>query len=369
MKKFIYKIYQNDGTYIGTLPVRLPTVPDRTQILPVNLPSITSEINNGQGSLTIETNQKFDDFGEGGIIDHNNIVKLYVWDSMNHTTPVLIYTGIILTYIPFISGGNEGVKIQCVGRSHELSTGYYTSGGNYDFNKNQKASAIFQDIITNFQAVYAASDIAYTGASVEDSTTVLNLDFSKKKWKEAIDEVLKIAPAGWWWSIEPDGTANFKSKPSFATHTFNLRKNCEKIEVNKSMESVINNVIVSSSAPATPHTASDATSISAYGDRRKYITDTQIQDNTTAQARADKEVADNKDIKRRTTITINSTYDIESIKVGETCKILNYDDSGSLLDSNMRIVRIQYNGMTAQLTLEDNFQDLNKNLKNFILNN
>lgn len=364
-KKFIYKIYQNDGTYIGTLPVRLPLIPDRSQILPLNIPRITSAINKGQGQLTINTNQRFDDFDEGNLIDHNNILKMYVWDDVNHQTPVLIYTGIILTYNPFIDEGREGVTIECVGRSSELNTDFYTSGGNYEFNKNLKASAIFQDIVDNFRLIYSDTDINYTGGSVEDSVTVLDKDFSKIKWRSAIDEVLELAPTGWWWSIESGGVANFKSKPGSATHIFNLKKHCDSVRVNKSMENVINKVIVGSSAPGSPHTANNVASQSAYGIRSKYVTDTKIKDNVTAQQRADSEVANNKDIKRRTTIRININYDLESIKVGDTCKILNFDNSGSLLASNMQIVRIDYNGFFSNLVLEENFQSLEKNLTKF----
>lgn len=353
MKKFIYKFYQNDGTYISTLPVRLPVVPDRSQVLPMGTPRIVNEINSGSGQITIDTNQAFDDF-DSSIIACNNVIKLYVFDDVNHTTPILMYTGIISKVIPFYSEGKEGVKINCLGRSSELNTDYYTSGGSYEFNKAGKASAIFQDIITNFRNVYTNTDINYTGGSVEDSLVTLDIDFSKKKWKGAIDDILKLAPTGWWWSIEADGTANFKSKPSTATHTFNIQREVQEIQTPIDMEVVINKVILESSAPATPHTVSDTTSITANGTRTAYITDTNIKDNASAEARVNAELANKKDRKYTATVTINSLYDIESIKVGDTCKFVNYKTTGGLsLGTNMQIVRVEYDGMTAKLTLED----------------
>ncbi len=364
-KKFLYEIFENDGTFIGILPVRLPVKPNRSQVLPLNLPQIVNEINSGQGQLNIQTNQKFDSFDEGGLIAHNNIVKMYTWDDVNHLTPILMYTGIMLTYVPWIEGGKEGVIIQCVGRSSELSADYYTSGGNFSFNKNLKASDIFEDIIDNFRLSYPDSDINYTGPSVEDSVTVLDIDFAQKKHKKAIEKIMENSPPGFWWSIESDGTANYKSKPSSATHTFNLKKHLGRTEVNKSMENVINKVIVESSAPGSPHTADDAPSQSAYGIRSIYITDTSLKTNATAQARADAELDNNKDIKRRTSLRVNSLYDIETIKVGDTCQVINYDNSGSLLDTNMQIVKVKYDGFFAVLTLEQNFLSLEKQLNTF----
>lgn len=430
-KKFIYKIYTNSGTFLRILPIRLPTFPSVDDELVLNTPRITSSINQGQGQLMINFDAKFDDFDEGNSIALDNIVELYLYDE-NHKDGLLLYTGVMVTYEPFIESTLEGVRIICVGRSSELNTDFFKSGVSFTVSINDKASEMFKDVIDHFRTIYTNTSINYLTASetgntvsgskevssvtnitnlrigmnvsgtgisantniisidedsstftmdqaatatgstvaltfttINDSATTLDNDFAKKKWLQAVKDSHALAPGEWWWRIDPDGTALLKPMPAASTHTFNMGVNVDKITVNKSMESVINRVTVESSAPASPHQSDDAVSQAAYGIRSKYITDTGIQDNTTAQERADSEVASLKDLKRRVTIIINTQYDIETIRPGDTCRIWGEKVGSDVLIDNMQIVKVQYDGTRATLILEEDFLNLPKQLRSF----
>lgn len=367
-KQYEFVITQADGTFVTRLPARPPLVPPSDRKTVRNFrPRIVSEINQGQGQLNIDLDALFDDFGEGSDISHGYLLKLYLYDE-NHPAPtgILIYSGIITTYEPRIEGNIETLKLMPIGIVSELNNSYFKVGGNRTFNINKKASEIFQDIITHFKTVYTDSDIAYTGGSVEDSGTVLDIDFANVKWLDAIKTAQKSAPTGWWWRVDPDGTAHFKSKPSTATHTFEMQRHVERIVVNKTIDSVKNDIILESSAPSTPHTASDATSISSYGTRTLIISDSNIQDDTTAAARVAKELADRKDPKRRVAVTINEQYDLESIKPGDTCKIIGEKIGSSLLNSNMQIVRVDYSQDMVTITLEEDQHSIIDQLQQII---
>jgi len=100
--------------------------------------------------------------------------------------------------------------------------------------------------------------------------------------------------------------------------------------------------------------ATDATSIAAYGKREKYIDrTTDTSDSTTALQIATKEVEDNKDEKIEATIILNNQYDIESVRPGQTCKIMNYKKGAELFSENMLIVSTRYkNGDSLEINLE-----------------
>ena len=367
-KKFVYKIYDPSGTFIRTLPVRLPVQPSVDDELVLNAPKLTRMINGGVGELEVNLDTKFDDFDEGNSIDNGNILKLYLVNEQNPKGKIL-FNGVIQSYRPYLTSTIQGIKIIALSRVTELQQDFYSSGGNRIFQKSSiKASDLFKDIIDNFRTVYTNTDINYTGSSVEDSGVNITYDFDYDKHIDAIDAALDVAPSGWWWRIDPDGTAIFKSKPSTSTHRIIAGQGAylDQVELDKSMEAIINNLYLKWSGGTQQY--QDATSQSNYGVRSKFIDkSSEITDTGTRDEFGNSFISDNKDIKYRVAgpVVVNNSFeDIEDILPGDTVNILGFKVGSSPFVTNIQVVKTVYDGTTVQLTLEDDFLNFANQIKN-----
>lgn len=343
-KKFTVKIYQNDGvTFIRSLK------PSEVK----GVPSFTSQINGGFGQCVLDLNLPFDDFGEGTDIDFMYIVKIYATDEDN-TLGRLIYSGFISSYKPYIDGAKQGVKVTLLGLVSLLAFAYYKSGASFTVaHVGVDPSAIMKAIIDHFNTVYSGSLLGYdSGGTTVDSVGVnVTYTFSEDKWLDALQNAFGTVGAGWFWHVDKQGQLYLKQKPVTATHKFTIGKDIEIIEVDKSAEQVKNKVRVKYGASTADD--DDATSIARFGTRESIVTDDRIQNGTTATQRAAQEVDDNKVEKIKAKITLNTNYDLESIKVGDTCQILNLSKDQSTFNNNMLIVSVAYNFDKVTVELEE----------------
>lgn len=346
-KKFQVKVYSADSTTF------IETINNNEICSDI---AFTSKINSGYGQLKIRVNRKFDDFDEGVAIKSNNIVRVLEYDTLN-PDPRLIYCGIITNYKPYSSSdGDSGVDINVLGIVSMLTFSLFKIGTNFDVTKTSKDPAvIMQEIIDHFNSVYAG--LIFCGGNVDLVGSNVSKTFSRKTWMQANEETLKLVGEDWFWKIEVPESKNdivgelyFKQKPSTATHTFTFGKDLDNVSSIKSSEEVINSVtLVYDGGTAV---ASDATSIATYGLREKIYEDKSIVELSTAQKYVDQVIAQNKDLKIKTTLKINQNYNLETIKVGETCKILNIKDTQKTFTDNMQIYSVQYSPEVVTLELE-----------------
>lgn len=344
-KRFTIKVYAPDGTTLRkTLDPRLLR----------GTPSFTSRINGGFGECRIELHLPFDDFDEGTVVDFMNIVKIYESDAQN-TSGRLIYTGFVSAYQPFVKGSDQGVTIVLLGLVSLLALAYYKNGASFTVTHSAvDPSAIMKLIIDHFATVNTKGLIGYNGSgtTVDLTGTTVSYTFTDQKWLDALTAIAKTAPAGWWWSIDATGQLYFKNKPASATHTFTIGKDIDELIVDKSSEGIVNATQVRYSGGGTSD-ASDGTSITNFERRESIIDDQRITIAGTAAARAAAEIANFKDEKVKATLVVNSQYDIETIKVGDTCKIRNLSTASTTFTDNMQIVSVRYEWDRVTLELED----------------
>lgn len=346
-KDYLVKIYDNTGATIQ-------------KVLPVDTvrgePTFKETMNKGLGELKIDLAVPWDDFDEGGYVDFLNVVEVYAHDS-NNPTGRRIYKGFISQYMPYIRNkSDQGVQLTALGLWSYLVRSYYKSGGNFTFNKTDDPSAIAKDIIDHFNTVYSGTLITYAGGNVDTTGTTANIDFTDMKWSKALERALSVCPDGWWMKVDEDGELWLKDKPASADHTFIIGHNVSKIEANKDSEEVVNEAIVRYDGGATTRTNSG--SQTTFGVVSKIISDTDIKNATTAEARGDKKVNDDGDEKISTKALINNNYDLESIRVGQTCKFRNFNKASSFFSSNMQIVEVNYKGDEVIVTLEEHSANL-----------
>ncbi|KKM01333.1 hypothetical protein LCGC14_1795480 [marine sediment metagenome] len=115
-RQLIWKIYDESGTFIETLDDVISDL------------SIQKQINGGDSEFSFELDRKMDDFDEGGAIEFNNRVKVYLKDSYNTTGTKLVANGYIVSYKPFLRGKKEGVEVTCLSTISKLSNDFYRLG-------------------------------------------------------------------------------------------------------------------------------------------------------------------------------------------------------------------------------------------------
>lgn len=348
-KKFQVKVFEADGTtFINTLnPNEI-----RNEIF------FKSQKNYGQGQLSLTLDRPFDDFGEGGDIEIFNIVKVYESDEEN-VDPRLIYTGFMSQYTPFTNKDDEGVKVICLGLLSALTFFSYRQGMSLEFNKNDSPENIIAEIVFLFSMYFfglVTTNLAATGVNSD-------IDFSKQDSFNAIQAVFATIGGGFYFYLD-NQVLNLLANPTEATHVFTIGKDIDSINAEKSSEEIINFAELFYDGGTV--TAMDFASMTANGIRERVFTDLNIQDLVTAQNFVDQKVAENKDRKIKTIMRINSDYNIETIKPGHTCKILNINEDQTTFTDNMQISSVAYDPDFVVLELEDFRVNFGIELERFI---
>ena len=346
-RSFTVKIYDklDPATYVTTL---------NPNVIKNSL-TFSASINGGLGQCELDLNLPMDDFGEGTSIDYMNIVKIYV-STPSNTAGVLVYQGFISRYTPYIQNSTQGVKVTLLGLVSLLSFAY--AGGlaaAWSYTTRDPAY-VMNRLVNDFDGEYPGiSTHSYNAVSLpEDSIqnvgTTPSFEFSSKKWNEAIDYVLTTTgEEGWWWFLGADGVFQFKPKPSTPTHYFTLGKDVKEFYAEKTAEKIVNKARLGYDTHAEFY--DDATSIADYGLREYDYSDPEATDATLAENRVTQYVNENKDPKVKVRLSIMPSYDLESIKIGDTCSIRNVKKDAPTFNENMVIAGLTYtlDGVTLQL--------------------
>jgi len=336
MKKYVAKLYDITGASLQSTEAELLTYPE-----------FSKSRNGGLGQCKVRLNYTFGKFAS----QLARIVKIYCINDANPTGK-LIYTGYVSQQYEVFGAGLQFTELICLGVQSLLTNAYYKNGAAYVVtHTNDDVSTIFEAIVDHFQAAYSGSLISYTGASIDTVGVNVTYTFNQLKWLDALKDAFDLVGSGWYWYINEAGVLHLHENPASATHLFTAGKDIELIEVERSVEKIVNDSYLNYNGGTD--TAADATSKTTYGLREQYDDDQNITNAATAGEFTDKKVVDSKDPKARTKLTINSQFAIEDISPGDTCKVLNLPYGSGVLSDNMTIERIEYKGEKAVLHLNE----------------
>lgn len=363
-KQYNVKILARDGTILKTLSPKVLGAE----------PKFTNRINSISGAITLELNSKFDNFGEGEYIDFMNIVEVYSVALKSGTQiETLIFKGYIEEYRPYIdSSKKEGIQIVVQHIGALLSRSYVA-----DYLYSADPSAIFKSIIDNFNTIYGGNLITYTLDSIEDTGATVTVNVIDKRHSEAIQQVFETSLADWYYYIDAIGVFHFHPKPSTATHTFTISKDIKSISASKSIKETINHIILkhkyyngSTYLDTTTNyneaisQAALGTGSPAMGKLSNIISVREVYTQDTADGYADKKFQELASPVLQAEITVTEPYNIDSIKVGDTCKIVNINSS--FFTNNMQIVQVDYSATEAKITVGSFKNDLQSALRKAI---
>ena len=343
--KFFAKVYNISGTFQRVL--------DSSLFL--NVPTIVREVNKPAGELTIDLALPWDDFGFGDTINPFDLVKVYAVNEAN-PTGLLVYQGTIEEITGSLNENTDHVSIRLYPIDALLNRSLVKTGGGEtpaDYTKTYTGGDVdtmFSDMVTDANTIYGSlftDSLANTGLSV-------NVSFLYKTHLDIINGAFDLLGSSWFWFLNASGLLELDEYNDVtADHTLTLGKDVMAIDVIKSILDVKNrlNLTYNTSSYAN---YTDATSIADYGRRHYAATNNELTNLAAANAFGDGEIARQKDLKTKTIIKVNTNYDIETIKPGDTVQVLNKKDGTSqMITGVLRIHRVEYDGTMAILHIAD----------------
>lgn len=320
--------------------------------------SFTSSINAGSGELTIKVPRKFDDFGEGSEIDFNNEIEYYVYDQ---DTPngVKIYAGTIQEYSSSVSD-QEDVEVRVVGSTFNLEKDILKSGNSIRISRtSEDPSVTMKYIIDKYRENNQYTRLNYTASSVQTMGSTRSHTFSSESYLSAIETVMKTVNADFYWYIDSSDTFYFKQIPTTPTHYFTFGKNITSVKMTKSILDMTNSVLFwNDNTPAISKLYADSLSASKYGRRVKKIKDSRFTVTANADSYAQREIDNGKNPLNTIEIEIIDNnyssfgYNIETIKPGDTFRILNVAAGSPLSNLNV-ITSVTYNIYSIKIVASD----------------
>jgi len=354
-KHILIKVYDSDGNYVATWD-------DAT------FEGFTKEINGGLGECQIKLGRKFDNYGEYFDVSLNNEVRILVTDRDTRNTDdeyVLVYSGYISKYTPWIVGGKEGVIVHCLGYYTKLANDIYKNGTTTTIQESATdVGTIFRNLMDRYVAETTNQKLHYSLASILTTSTTATYLFEMMSYREAIEVIKSLAPTDWWWYVDQYHQVNFKSKPTATDHTFVFGRHFHSVKVEKSMEKIKNALLFWNREIGDNKIYklySDPVSIGDHGRRViKHIDQNRVGTTIDADKIGDAFVAEHKepDIKVIVEIIDNAEnlykgYDIESIEPGQTCIFSGFSEALSeTFKENMLITKVEYTLEKVRLTIE-----------------
>jgi len=125
--------------------------------------------------------------------------------------------------------GKEFVRVHIVSQMTTLANELLKDGSNTEVAySSQDPSTILKDIIDKYNGA-----IDYTATSVENTATAISYTFTFITYLEAIQKILELCPAWWYWYIDASNTIYLAEKNLDTDHKLYLGKEVISINARK----------------------------------------------------------------------------------------------------------------------------------------
>lgn len=351
-RRIVFKVYNNSDTFIGVLDDVVSDI------------QIVKNINGGLEPMTIRTSKPIDNFSQGSLINHGNIVRIYLTDHKN--TDQIIYTGYISSYEPFLGAEGEGTDIQLLPNIAQLSEDFFRTGTNLEITKSSmEISLVVQDIIEKYQEKVTTALVTYPPSIRKNTGNTISYQFKAKKTIQAIKKCAEFLDSDWYWYVQPDGQLKIDQQSSTADITLTIGKNIKSIRTRKTVERVINKVIFWNGKEENDplyiyKDYNDASSQSSYGIRSKFIKDGRVTVQATADLFANRIIQKYKDPKTIVQVEVTQNgINLATIEPGQTVNIRNIDTTNqTTFPDGLVIAKVSFTLDSAILELSEKLPDI-----------
>ena len=373
-KNYQVRVYTPSTYYDGIAP---------DSVVPIlDIESYSSKINSGLGELNFTVERTIQNWNEIADIELGKIIELWVND-LDTTDYERQYVGYVSRINFTESVDTRSMRVICLGYVSRLTLDIYKSGTTTTITEaTTDPSTMFKNIVIKLRDSANGNIPFINFGSAPNSTiddTLLSMDatFKQMTYFEAIEQCRKLAPANWWWKLGADNQFYFKAKPIEPTHFFAMG-NLQTLNVGYSLENVRNGILIWDKATDYRY-LEDSKSITDFGRRIERKVEANA-DSTGAMDRiANSFIGESKDPRSVISLVVldnnefekfgdGAGYDIESIKVGDTCRISGIAESArTFLSDNMLIVGVMITPTRAYVDVEVTEETMAKfllNLKN-----
>jgi len=175
-------------------------------------------------------------------------------------------------------------------------------------------------VVVYFNSIFTAD--WFNSNWVDTYWSNISIDFKYKKCIDILKWLQKIT-SNWFFFVDADWTIKYKNSSwTLTNHRLKIENQIESMNIDEQVESMVNNAFVEYST-TTVWPYDDPTSIAEYLISESKLSNVSITNEATAEIYWLDYIDKNKGLKKQTTIIVNSRYDIESIKPGDTITILN----------------------------------------------
>lgn len=381
-KRYQYKIYSKEGQFITTW----------NDV--INDPSFTVVINGGFVEAGIQLARSTDDFGEESDVAFGNEVQIWCFDD-DAPEGVKIFGGYISRYDPRNDGPADSIAVYVLGYHSQMRDYMYeTAAGVTTIAQNSTdPGTIAENVILAMTRL--GSRLGWTETTLQKTGTVVSYTFNTSNCLEAMDKILELCPAGWYWHVDANRNLNLHPKQELAEHTFTIGKEIFFIEPAKRTENVVNRIYFVGGVPQGESEPlfsryERPASIAQYGMKSIKKTDQRVTLQATMDTLANNILDALQDVEIRTVIRVKDNefdkdngYDIESIRIGQTCQIRNYQDAfasskwdvmswdvdywdfnvRNITETIMQIVEIRYQPNYVELVISSKIPNVSKRVE------
>jgi hypothetical protein len=320
MKRFFAKVYDG-ASFVGTWS-------DVASVV-----SFSSEMNSGLSPLTLRLARGENDFGENLDVKLGNYVRAYCADK-DSEEGVLVYSGYISRYIPLVDGTTEYVEVTLLSFWEQLARMILESSGDTEVAYlSEDPSDILKDLLDKFTANGGVLD--YGVSSVEVTGSTVSYTYNTNTYQEALKKVIELCPDDWFFRVGADDLIYLSEKSETAEHLFRMNDHILLYKPEKRTENMVNEIYFRGGGTLYKKYVASG-SVSTYGHFAKKIVDERITVGATMDLIANRTLNALSEPEIRITLKIldnnnggGKGYDIESIKVGDTCKILGVTEKGN----------------------------------------
>lgn len=279
----------------------------------LNAPQFEQNINGWQWEMVLKLAYSFDDIS----FLQWDVIRVSEYDEQDKIWS-LIYTWVISIINRVSITNEEYIELTCLWLWTLLNDVIVYLGSSYVPTLTQDPALTIKAIIDYFNTKYGGNLISYSWGNIDNFWTTISISYDHTNCFEAIKKIAEATSFRWY--IDQYGQFYFKAVPTTTTHNFTFKKDVESIELKEDFEWIVNSVRVERYWwNFVLYT--DVTSISTYGLKEATEHRTDLQDLTSQNSYGNSYIASNKNPKRNLQLTINSNYNIETIKPWDTITV------------------------------------------------
>lgn len=410
-KRYLYKVYDEEGNYIETwsdvaseltYTHEINTIGSTTMVElarnsdtkgQTTTPLLTEDgINlltedNFDILATTETNNQI---GSGTSVDYNNRVDIMVF--YGSVEPLYTENDMVITteddedlladigapngnriFTGFISeinsryGSTETTLVQLTSYGWDLGQYPLTNSSDQTtvvFN-SQDPSTIAQTAIDKFVTDSAPYD-TYThrdAGSIATTGTTVSYTFRSNTYEDVVNKVLELMPSNWYYRVGlGDNILYYAERSAEPKHLFYLGKHIAALDLKGSILDVTNRVLFTGGGE--PALYVETNQAPAPNTRRSLavMSDNRVTLQASAEIISEGKIEEGNKIQYRTTVEILSgQYDIESVQPGDSVGWRNFD-SQIISSLVMYVIGVSYSPEKIQIQLDSKPPTINKRL-------